>query len=151
VFPIHLPALRQRKEDIPLLVQFLIDKFMHRIGKRIDGVSPQTMQRLLAYPWPGNVRELENVLERAVILAADKILDFDLGGASAPPTLPTHGDQRSLDIVQRDHILSVLEQTGWVIEGPSGAARILGLPPNTLRHRMKKLGLRRTSQPASHQ
>lgn len=153
VFPIHLPALRERKEDIPLLVQFLIDKFMHRIGKRIDGVSPQTMQRLLAYPWPGNVRELENVLERAVILGADKVLDFGLdltpalgAGLPTPPI-----DSRSLETVQRDHILNILGQTGWVIEGPGGAARILGLHPNTLRHRMKKLGLLRASQGPSHQ
>jgi len=151
VFPVHLPPLRERTDDIPLLVQFLIDKFSHRIGKRIDGVSPRTMQRLLVYPWPGNVRELENVLERAVILAADTILDFDLDVPCAAPTAPVAGGPRSLERVERDHILSVLQQTDWIIEGHGGAAGILGVPPSTLRHRMKKLGLHRVPQRASHQ
>jgi formate hydrogenlyase transcriptional activator len=111
------------------------------------------MRGLLAYPWPGNVRELENVLERAVILAADKVLDFGLDLTPALGAgLPTPQiDSRSLETVQRDHVLNILGQTGWVIEGPGVAARILGLHPNTLRHRMKKLGLIRASQRPSHQ
>ncbi len=147
VFPIALPPLRERKEDIPLLVQFLVHKFAARVGKRIDGVTEDTMRRLTDYPWPGNVRELENVLERAVILTTGTTLAivpdlFPLSGAA-----PAAGQQLTLESMERDHVVSVLQQTDWVVDGPRGAARILGLHPNTPRNRMKKLGIAR----ASHQ
>jgi len=142
VFPIQLPPLRQRNEDIPLLVSFLIKRFASRIGKRIDGVSRPTMQRLLQYPWPGNIRELENILERAVILAAGPILDFD-PGPSSTTTPDARQQEGSLLEVEKNHILAVLQQTNWVIDGPRGAARILGLHPNTLRSRLKKLRISR--------
>jgi PAS domain S-box-containing protein len=168
VFPVHLPPLRERPEDIPLLVRFLVTKFALRIGKRLDSMSGATMQRLVEYPWPGNVRELENVLERAVILAPGAALEIGpallpLPGPApaarhepcpepAPPDCllavpkPT-ADRRppSLDAVERNYILAVLRQTGWVITGPRGAARLLDLPPSTLRNRMKKLGITRAS------
>jgi PAS domain S-box-containing protein len=154
VFPLQLPPLRDRKEDIPALTLFLVNKFAARIGKRIDGVDGETMRRLLAYPWPGNVRELENVLERAVILASGPALEI------GPDVLPVNVESpaceeqapeqlATLEAKEREHILSVLRQTGWVVEGSRGAAKILGLHPNTLRSRMKKLGIRRTSHDPS--
>jgi formate hydrogenlyase transcriptional activator len=140
VFPVHLPPLRDREEDIPPLVLFLVNKFAMRIGKRIEGVDKETMRRLLSYSWPGNVRELENVIERAIILANGSILHI------GPDILPfgslTHAlPESSMQGVERDHILNVLRQTRGVIGGPRGAAKILNLHPNTLRSRMKKLGI----------
>jgi PAS domain S-box-containing protein len=152
VFPLNLPPLRQRKDDIPLLAQFLLNKSAMRIGKRIDSINPDALKRLIDYAWPGNVRELENVLERAVILCQDRILDID--PAQLPPSAPSlaaQGDNdgrdnpaaNTLEDVERRHMLDVLEKTNWVIEGDRGAAVILGLHPNTLRSRLKKLGIRR--------
>jgi formate hydrogenlyase transcriptional activator len=166
VFPVHLPPLRERRDDIPLLVHFLVNKFAPRVGKRLDGVSRATMQRLQEYPWPGNVRELENVLERAVILATGPTLEVapDLlpakaltppaeeraqpeGAGEAPVTAaapPASGRPLpSLEAVERDHITTVLRHTNWVITGPRGAATVLGLNPSTLRSRIKKLGISR--------
>jgi PAS domain S-box-containing protein len=165
VFPVRLPPLRDRKDDIPLLVHFLMNKFTLRIGKPIDGVSRQTMQQLKNYAWPGNIRELENVLERAIILATASTLDISpellpastspastksliaaaetAGSAGEPLTPAPDKPQLSLEIVERDHILGILEQTNWLITGPRGAARVLGLNPSTLRNRMKKLGIKR--------
>jgi transcriptional regulator with GAF, ATPase, and Fis domain len=143
VFPIALPPLRQRPSDIPMLVRFLIDKFKMRIGKHVDGVSQQTMQRLTAYSWPGNVRELENVLERAVILATGPTLEIDPEFLASPtPSVPLT-EQITLEAVERNHILAILEQTDWVIDGRKGAAKLLDLHPNTLRSRLKKLGIKR--------
>jgi PAS domain S-box-containing protein len=150
VFPIPSPPLRDRAEDIPLLVSFLVDKFAARIGKRIEGVSQATMRRLAAYRWPGNIRELENVLERAVILAPGPILDFEIDG-DRPSTVASAEDPSppSLEEVERRHILAILGRTNWVIDGPRGAAGILGLHPNTLRSRLKKLGIARSSHDPS--
>jgi formate hydrogenlyase transcriptional activator len=145
VFPIHLPPLRDRAQDIPLLVHFLVNKFMARIGKRIDSVSERTMEQLLAYRWPGNIRELENVLERAVILETDSVLEIDPGILSARGAVSPTTERLSLEAVERDHISTVLDLTNWVIDGPRGAAKILGLHPNTLRHRLKKLGIERVT------
>jgi transcriptional regulator with GAF, ATPase, and Fis domain len=167
VFPVRLPPLRERGDDIPLLVHFLLNKFAPRVGKRLDGVSRGTMQRLQEYPWPGNIRELENVLERAVILATGSTLEVapDLLPAPAKtgpteerlqpetpselPVAPTA--QRAtgqpllpLEAVERDYIVTVLRHTNWVITGPRGAATVLGLNASTLRSRIKKLGISRT-------
>ncbi len=149
VFPVQLPPLRDRKEDIPLLALFLVNKFAARIGKPLDGVDRETMRRLLGYSWPGNVRELENVIERAVILAAGPTLTIGadvLPGNVEPPACegPVREQAATLEATEREYILTVLGQTNWVVEGPRGAAKILGLHPNTLRSRMKKLGIRRT-------
>jgi PAS domain S-box-containing protein len=166
VFPVRLPPLRERKADIPLLVHFLMNKFTLRIGKPLDGVSGPTMQLLRNYAWPGNIRELENVLERAIILATGQTLHIspELLPTSIPPASiklpivaaafagstdkPLMQDPEQshliLEIVERDHILAILEQTNWLITGPRGAAKVLGLNPSTLRNRMKKLGLKRT-------
>ncbi len=147
VFPLHLPPLAERSEDIPLLVQFFLKKFCARVGKRIESVSPELLDRLRAYPWPGNVRELENVLERAVILAQGEVLDLAaaplLAGIEAPAATAPSPVAASLESVERAHIRATLEGASWVIEGPAGAAKVLGLHPNTLRSRMKRLGIAR--------
>ncbi len=143
VFPILLPPLRERSEDIPLLVRFLLDRFAARIGKSVDGVSQETMRRLTTYSWPGNVRELENILERAVILATGPTLEIGPDVLSETVSATAAGTRLALDEVDRNHILNVLGQTGWVIDGPKGAATLLGLHPNTLRSRLKKLGIER--------
>jgi transcriptional regulator with GAF, ATPase, and Fis domain len=154
VFPVQLPPLHDRKEDIPPLAVFLVNKFAARIGRRIDGIDRETMRRLLAYPWPGNVRELENVIERAVILAGGPTLT--IGADVLPGTIDLSACEEhaleqpaTLEANEREHILTVLGQTNWVVEGPRGAAKILGLHPNTLRSRMKKLGIRRTAHDPS--
>jgi PAS domain S-box-containing protein len=145
VFPITLPPLRERKQDIPLLVHYLVHKFAARIGKRIDGVTEPTMQRLIDYPWPGNVRELENILERAVILTKGATLVIPPDLLPLPEAASVCRQQPTLECLERDHIIAILHQTEGVVEGPRGAARILGLHPNTLRNRMKKLGITRVS------
>jgi len=145
VFPVRMPALRERPGDVPLLVRFFVTKVAARLSKQIDTISPGTLDALTAYCWPGNIRELENVIERAVILSDGPELEIDpevFSLSSEGATVPDASAQ-SLVAVERDHILSVLSQTGWVIEGASGAAKVLGLHPNTLRSRMKKLGISR--------
>jgi len=145
VFPLALPPLRERTGDVPLLVRFLVDKFASRTRRRIDAVGQETLARLTSYQWPGNVRELENVLERAVILSSDRTLEIDpevfAGGAAGgtESAVPPIG----LEALERNHILSILKQTNWVIEGDQGAAKLRDLHPNTLRSRLKKMGIRR--------
>jgi formate hydrogenlyase transcriptional activator len=146
VFPVQLPPLRDRQEDIPPLVLFLVNNFAMRIGKRIDGVDKETMHRLLSYSWPGNVRELENVIERAVILANGSTLQIDPDILAPGPPLADALPEGTMQGVERDHISNVLRQTRGVIDGPHGAAKILNLHPNTLRSRMKKLGIGRNDR-----
>jgi len=161
VFPIHVPALAERREDIPLLVHYFVARYAAKNGRQIGAVDADTMQRLVAYAWPGNIRELENVIERAVILTRDATLTIGadvLGGSPATRPLSRGDDPasateaaeatRSLADAQRGHILDVLRATNWVIDGDDGAARRLGLKPSTLRNRLKKLGIRRASAPA---
>jgi PAS domain S-box-containing protein len=147
VFPISLPPLRERPGDVALLTHFFVARYAAKIGRRITHVPPDVMARLEAYPWPGNVRELENVIERAVILSMGPALEVRadvLPESVAAPVAPgsPDGGQRIVD-VEREHVLSVLKQTGWRIEGPAGAAQALGMHPNTLRSRMKRLGIHR--------
>ncbi|MDH4085228.1 MAG: sigma 54-interacting transcriptional regulator [Nitrospira sp.] len=142
VFPIEVPSLSARAFDIPLLVNRFVGKFSGKIGKKIDGVSESTMERLMKYAWPGNIRELENVIERATILSKGPLLQIDdvmLQGNSGP-LLPIAD---SLEEVERGHILRILQNVDWVIEGKQGAAARLGLHPNTLRSRMQKLGIKK--------
>jgi len=144
VFPLTTPPLRERLDDIPQLVNFMIEKFAPKIGKKLEGMSAKSMQRLKAYGWPGNIRELENVIERAIILADGSVLDVDPEQLSIVAESPVKLAQRSdasLDKVTSEYIKLVLEQTHWIIEGPKGAARILNMPPSTLRYRMKKLDI----------
>jgi formate hydrogenlyase transcriptional activator len=146
VFPLRLPPLRERKADISLLAHFLVKKFATSIGKSIERISAEALERLDAYDWPGNVRELENVIERAVILSSRPVLDIDpdvfVPRAVGSPSAVEESSQ-ALEEVERAHICKVLEETSWIIEGTKGAARVLGLHPNTLRSRLKKLGIAR--------
>jgi PAS domain S-box-containing protein len=144
VFPITIPPLRQRKEDIPLLVNYFVAKFNKKTGKKIDTISQATLDALQKYSWPGNVRELESVIERAIITSegtALQVLDrFE--------TFRKHEEQDGQDVkaladLERDHILQVLQKTGWRVEGEKGAALLLGLNPSTLRARMRKYDIRR--------
>ena len=171
VLPIVLPPLRQRRSDIPLLAAFFVERFARQFGKQVTGIAQDTMGLLSQYDWPGNIRELQNVIERAVVLSRGPVLKLgaDLlpatsaGGTSAADVpcvdLGRHkseaaiNDASSLEQVERRHILSVLQETDWVIEGERGAAKILDLHPNTLRSRMKKLAIKRSplnsDQPAT--
>ena len=143
VFPILLPPLRERPEDIPLLVNHFIQKGNERFGKKISSVPEKQMQRLRAYHFPGNIRELENIVERAMILSLGQTLRLEetFGTVDEPAgSIATSG---TLQEVERDYILAVLQETNWRIEGPKGAALRLGINPNTLRSRMQKLGIKR--------
>jgi formate hydrogenlyase transcriptional activator len=156
VLPIQVPPLRDRREDVTQLAMFFVQKHAKRIGRSVDSVSRESLDRLAGYSWPGNVRELENVIERALVLSHGGVLDAALGLVPvAPPAAsgaqpvasvlvsPATSPAGRLDDVERAHIAATLDKTGWVIEGPRGAAKILDLHPNTLRSRMKKLGLQR--------
>ena len=138
VFPITVPPLRDRREDIPLLVHALVKKFNTKLAKTVDAISPDTMAVLQNYPWPGNVRELENVIERAVITTQGATLC--LMEALAPPqALPVGMTRRkTLEEAEIDYIVQTLDETHWRIEGKDGAAATLGLNPSTLRGRMQK-------------
>jgi len=146
VFPITLPPLRERKEDIPLLMWALINRRQPELRRQVERIAEADMQRLMAYDWPGNIRELENVIVRALILSLGKDLRLEavIGGAAsgAGPLGPPH----RLDDVERNHIVATLEQSGWKINGPGGAAAQLGLKNSTLRSRMIKLGITRPSK-----
>lgn len=143
VFPISLPPLRNRPEDIPILARHFLKQYGVKIGRSCKDIDQESLERLIRYTWPGNVRELENVIERAMILSHDPILRIDehiLGSQGAPSmVLPPTGLK---DLEQR-HILQTLTLTNWRIEGPDGAAVRLGIPPSTLRSRMKQFGLKR--------
>ena len=146
VFPIHVPPLRQRPEDIPLLVRHFVQQFARRLRKTIETIPSGTMQALLRYPWPGNIRELQNVIERAVILSPGSVLQVSLADLNprGTPTHPTPYD--TLEAAERKHILAVLAETNWVLSGPHGAAVRLGMKRSTLQFRMRKLGIARPSK-----
>jgi transcriptional regulator with GAF, ATPase, and Fis domain len=144
IFPIRIPPLRDRREDIPLLAEHFIREFSTRMGRRIDRIEPRALERLAAYSWPGNVRELANILERAVILCQGRVLHS--GDLGLPDASPANGDASgTLEDVERRHILRVLAETNGVLGGPNGAARILGVNRSTLWSRMKKLGVQAPS------
>jgi len=162
VFPIDVPPLRQRGTDISQIAMFFLARFSKKFGKKIQGMPRATVDRLMSYSWPGNIRELQNVVERGVILSQSSVLELEADVIPAlmpadssimddqsnvvecilPPAVPT---SLTLEEIERGHIVTVLNQTRGVVEGPRGAAKILGLHPNTLRHRMQKLGLKRSA------
>jgi formate hydrogenlyase transcriptional activator len=171
VFPIHVPPLRERAGDVPLLASFFLQRFAKKFGKPVKQVSEDALRRLAGYAWPGNIRELQNVIERAILLSpGDTLLlapDFapapalvvpaSAGRKNEPPAVAISSSappakagttNGSLEEVERRHIESVLQQTNWMIEGERGAARILNLHPSTLRSRMKNLGIRRPERRA---
>jgi transcriptional regulator with PAS, ATPase and Fis domain len=138
VYPLSVPPLREHPNDIPLLVQVFVQKFSKKLGKQIETIPQKTMNALQQYPWPGNIRELENVIERAVITTQNNTLCADL-----PKTPELRFEiYKTLEEVEREHILRILEHTNWKINGDDGAAFILDLHPNTLRSRMQKLGIK---------
>ena len=157
IFPLYVPPLRERLSDIPQLVAFFLERFSKKFGKSVEAVSRSTMDVLERYAWPGNIRELQNLIERGVVLCQGPVLTLDpslLPTGDLPPRAVTSAPvahpmtatgpkgSSSLEEVERQHIRAVLERTGGVVEGPRGAAGILNLHPNTLRSRMKKLGIK---------
>jgi formate hydrogenlyase transcriptional activator len=150
VFPIDVPPLRDRREDIPQLMHYYTRRFAERMGKKIDRISVETTQLLVDYAWPGNIRELQNLIERAVILSHENLLIISpemlpRQTEKLPAESPENPTSFPLVDIERQHILAVLQEVGWVIDGARGAALVLGLHPNTLRSRMKKLGIVRPS------
>ncbi len=140
VFPLEVPSLRERKSDIPILANFFLTKFAMKMNKQLQGISKETIERLMDYPWPGNIRELQNVIERAVVIEQGPIIRIDKSVFGMDDDLQSSNSER-LEDMERSHILRVLEKTDWVVEGKRGAALVLGLDPGTLRFRMKKLGI----------
>jgi formate hydrogenlyase transcriptional activator len=162
VFPIQIPALRERHEDIPLLVRYFVQRFSRSLNKEVHYIPADAMEALERYSWPGNVRELENLIERAVLLSPGKELRIPLSelkdasgsaaasGADAPSPFTSYAPSSSLpssistlEEAERQHILRALKQTEWRIAGPKGAATLLGMKRTTLQARMRKLGIRR--------
>jgi len=166
VFPVEVPPLRDRREDIPALVDHFIERYARKFGRRVVGCAPGVRDTLTGYDWPGNVRELQNVIERAMISSpGDKLeIDWELRGHAragaavavrnaapvhapvaadlAPPQGAVNGD--TLVEVERQHIIAVLKRTAGIVEGPKGAAKLLDMKPSTARYRMKKLGIRKS-------
>jgi len=142
VFPITVPPLRQRREDIPLMVQSFVERYARKLGKQITSIPKETMKTLQDYPWPGNVRELESIIERAAILCPGPVLQLTDKLEIPSPSLSA--TVRTLEETERNQIVKILSETGWRIEGNDGAAAILGLHPSTLRARMHKLGIARS-------
>jgi len=140
-FPIQVPALRDRREDIPLLVWSIIERRQVALGRRIDTVPKRVMDALIHYSCPGNVRELQNVIERALILSPGPALRLE-----EPLAAPARPTPDRLDEIEREHIRRMLDRCGWRINGAGNAAAVLGLEPSTLRSRMQKLGIRRPTR-----
>jgi PAS domain S-box-containing protein len=142
VFPIRMPCLRERTEDIPLLARHFAMMYSARMGKKIDEIPPSVLQALSAYHWPGNIRELQNVMERAVIISRGTSLEI---GEWPPKPIGSEGASRilTLEELEREHILEILRSTGWRVSGEKGAAKILGMKPTTLQARMTKFGIKR--------
>ena len=144
VFPIQVPPLRERKEDIPILAQYFVDKYANLLQKLIEGIHRDSIEKLTQYSWPGNIRELENIIERGVILCDSNILSIEEEWAFPTSLTVSHSDQLgTLEEMERNYILKVLQQTRWVIGGKKGAAEILNVHPNTLRSRLIKLGIKK--------
>ena len=141
VFPIVIPPLRDRREDIPLLVEFFVQEFSRRMNRQIDTILASTMEQLTDYPWPGNIRELQNFIERAVILTTGSTLRAPLDDLKSP--VESESAATTLKQVESGHILKILRQTRWVVGGPRGAAARLGLKRTTLMGKMRRLGLSR--------
>ena len=145
VFPIPLPPLRARWEDIPALVEHFVEIYARRMGKQIEHIPPETMFALSSYQWPGNIRELQNFVERSVILSSGNVLHPPLAGLKGTTETESLG-AITLEEAERDHIRKTLEQTRWVVAGPNGAAARLGIKRSTLYFRMQKLGISRSNK-----
>ncbi len=141
VFPLHMPPLRERQEDIPALVRYFVEKHARRMNRTVDTISVETLDLLVRYPWPGNIRELENLIERAVIISPGPVLRVPLSEIKS--TFEPVADNLTLQAAERDHILKALDATNWVLAGPRGAAARLGMKRTTLQSKMRKLGVRK--------
>jgi formate hydrogenlyase transcriptional activator len=161
VFPIDLPPLRARREDIGILAEHFMESMGRKLGKPLRRIAPDTLERLTAHDWPGNIRDLQNTIERAAILASSDVLSVDWELAPPPPAAgadvapgrglatavaPVAADSEllPLEALERSHIITILRRTRGVVDGPKGAARLLALKPSTTRFRMKKLGITKT-------
>jgi formate hydrogenlyase transcriptional activator len=145
VFPVPLPPLRARREDIPALVEHFVEIYARRMSKQIDEISPETMSELTSYVWPGNIRELQNFIERSVILTSGNVLESPLATLRDAVAVESLGPT-TMEDAEREHIRKILEQTRWVVAGPNGAAVRLGIKRSTLYFRMQKLGISRTNR-----
>jgi len=144
VFPIYVPPLRERSEDIPLLVRHFVQQYARRMNRAIDTIPSETMEALVHHQWPGNIRELQNLIERSVILSKGSVLQVPLSGLnSSNGASPDGARRRTLEEAEREHILATLKETGWLVSGPRGAAARLGMNRSTLQFRMKKLRILR--------
>jgi formate hydrogenlyase transcriptional activator len=143
VFPVEVPPLRERPDDIPLLVRHFVQQFARRMNRAIDTIPSEAMSVLVRYHWPGNIRELQNLVERAVILSSGPVLRVPLDGLQAHPAPAPGRKVETMEEAERRHVLDALEAANWVISGPKGAAALLGLKRSTLQARMEKLGIRR--------
>jgi len=145
VFPIALPPLRARREDIPALVEHFVEIYARRMGKQIGEISSETMSELTSYAWPGNIRELQNFIERSVILSSGNVLQAPFASLKAAAITEAQGAV-TLEEAERNHIRKTLDQTRWVVSGPNGAAARLGIKRSTLYFRMQKLGISRSAK-----
>jgi formate hydrogenlyase transcriptional activator len=145
VFPVPLPPLRARREDIPALVEHFVEIYARRMSKQIDHISTETMLELTSYTWPGNIRELQNFIERSVILTSGNVLESPLASLKNAIEVESLGPT-TMEDAEREHIRKILEQTRWVVAGPNGAAARLGIKRSTLYFRMQKLGISRTNR-----
>ena len=145
VFPIPLPPLRARRQDITALVEHFVEIYARRMDKRIEHISPETMSALISYQWPGNIRELQNFIERSVILTSGSVLYPPLASLKSAPEAESL-EAITLEDAEREHILKALEHTGWVVAGRNGAAARLGIKRSTLYFKMQKLGISRTKR-----
>jgi formate hydrogenlyase transcriptional activator len=145
VFPIPLPPLRDRRDDIPALVEHFVEIYSRRMDKQIEHIPPGTMSALTSYQWPGNIRELQNFIERSVIVSSGSGLSAPLGSLQAAAETGSI-EATTLEDVEREHIRKILEQTRWVVAGPNGAAARLGIKRSTLYFRMQKLGISRSNR-----
>jgi formate hydrogenlyase transcriptional activator len=145
VFPVVLPPLRERRDDIPRLVRHFTQHFARRMGRRIETIPPAVLDALVGYSWPGNIRELQNVIERAVILSLGPALQVPLGDLQLVATMASVPTAAAVTLAdaEREHILGALRETGWVVSGPKGAAVRLGMKRSTLQEKMRKLGISR--------
>jgi formate hydrogenlyase transcriptional activator len=146
VFPIPLPPLRERRGDIPALVEHFAEFYAHRMDKQIEQIPAETMAALSAYGWPGNIRELQNFVERSVIVTTGSVLQAPLGTLQSSAAETESAGFTTMEDAERNHIRKTLEQTRWVVAGPNGAAARLGMKRSTLYFRMQKLGISRSNR-----
>ena len=150
VFPITMPPLRERGDDIPLLASYFAQKYVKKLGKTIDSINERDLERLVGYSWPGNIRELENIIERSMILSDGKVLNIPGSLLLETNQISNFVEVQKMDEYMKDYILKVLKHTSWRINGDFGAAKILGMNPNTLRSRLDKLGIPRVPPPKNY-